>query len=500
MAPLCEPTLDGDGTADDPTHAPAAKPRRRKGAFSTLTRTLPEKADVPPCAEAEASPAVDHDHDVETRGGDLKQQDEALNVPADLPPRVDGTDAPAQASSLDDPTEDAQTDHAHPSAAAEAASPPQPAAKPSRRRGMFSTSVGKLDAPQEPSNGARGEADDVPPSGENEPAKEPAELPLDTQAPPPSEATAPPSTGESSAGTTRRRKGAFSASARQLDAPQESIDGPLGEPADVPPSRENEPTQEPADAPLDMQAQLESEAAAPSSAGTTRRRKGVFSASARQLDAPQESNDGARGEPDAAPASGEHAPTQEPEAARWDRQHNRRSAAPAPPKAQDADVGFVSLDELCRQLDEDAEKETAGETRGGAAAAKRTSKSTGAEPPPAKEKRSAGPSMEELRRQFEEEMAAKRREEERKPLEEMKRQHQAKAAARVSSETAAANSPVVSELSESQVRAGAGAPPPPLGPLYEDADGDLAHAFLVVQPGRLVDVTAGLMRHEAWPA
>uniref|UniRef100_A0A7S4STC1 Uncharacterized protein n=1 Tax=Alexandrium monilatum TaxID=311494 RepID=A0A7S4STC1_9DINO len=110
-------------------------------------------------------------------------------------------------------------------------------------------------------------------------------------------------------------------------------------------------------------------------------------------------------------------------------------------------------------------------------------------PPPAEErppeKGAAPPSLAELRRLYEEEVAAKRRHEERKPLEELKRQHQAQ---------------VVAELSEGEVEAGAGAVAPFLGPLYEDADGDLPHGFLVERPGLLLtDVTAGLRRHEVWP-
>jgi len=163
-----------------------------------------------------------------------------------------------------------------------------------------------------------------------------------------------------------------------------------------------------------------------------------------------------------------------------------------------ADGGFVSLDELCRGLDTDDAKHSV----------KETSRQVRLEPPPPKDlppgNDRARLSLEELRRLYEEEMVAKRREDERRPLEELKRQHLARAAAREDAPSATAqvpeHSPLIIELSESEVKAGAGAMPPFLGPLYKDADGDIAHAFLVAKPGpHWLDVTAGLQRYEACP-
>jgi len=163
-----------------------------------------------------------------------------------------------------------------------------------------------------------------------------------------------------------------------------------------------------------------------------------------------------------------------------------------------------SLDELCRQVCSEPNADS-GAIPPAPAATKEgpmeASSMTGSSRPP---------SMAELRRMYEQELAEKierqleeqraQKLEERKPLEQLREQHRLAraAAARAAAESHPKEAEGIIELTADEVTAGVGSPPPLLGPVYEDLDGDLAHAFFVEEAGCLVEST-GLRRHEAWP-
>eukprot|EP00747_Dinoflagellata_sp_TGD_P179702 gnl/TRDRNA2_/TRDRNA2_30931_c0_seq1.p1 gnl/TRDRNA2_/TRDRNA2_30931_c0~~gnl/TRDRNA2_/TRDRNA2_30931_c0_seq1.p1 ORF type:complete len:449 (+),score=84.08 gnl/TRDRNA2_/TRDRNA2_30931_c0_seq1:79-1425(+) len=90
------------------------------------------------------------------------------------------------------------------------------------------------------------------------------------------------------------------------------------------------------------------------------------------------------------------------------------------------------------------------------------------------------------------------------PLHQLKQQHKARAAeaARLSAaenSQAAEHRYLMLELTPHGVACGLGKLPPCEGPVFEDADGDFAHAFLEERLGHLVETAHGLSRHTTWP-